>query len=214
MSQSKFYSFIILASMAGLFSPPALGATLAVPANSPGEVVAAPPPKADPEVLKLLAAYDKDKSLPSLFRAADLAGRGDGSVLADPKQALQRARDRVVTWTAVLSRFRDLKDETPNSANHSASIANLNPATIKDPAARKAYEAQRRTQQAQLTSAAGNQKLRMAHTGILDRAVASVQDARAKLGLSDNELKSLLASASISPQDRSAMLARKTSKRP
>ncbi len=83
----------------------------------------------------------------------------------------------------------------------------VNPRDVKDPATRSAYVALIEKNRQRLARYGADARLFEAHAALLERAVPSVRDAQATLGLPTAEIVAMVQAADIAPADRAALLA-------
>jgi hypothetical protein len=171
------------------------------------------------DVAAALASYDATRQVEALQEAADAAARDDGEAVAEPDAALARARARLGSWIAILSRFRrDLDPEFDPDHPPSINIIppgkygdqyapGVNPKDVKDPEMRREYIIAIEKNKERLANFGFMVKLNTAHAAARERAAASIEDAHTTLGLPAAEIASALGHADILPADRDALTA-------
>lgn len=173
----------------------------------------------DPEVTAKLEEYDRTRSPNSLREAADAAALHDGQAAPDAGAGPALGRQRVAGWLAIVGRIeRDLPPgfdpankptisvAPPPSASGAQLPPGVDPRNVADPAARQAYIAAIQANRERLASFDRDAKLHQARASVLERAAASIADARQTLGLDPAEIQAMVTEAALTPGDRAALI--------
>jgi hypothetical protein len=169
------------------------------------------------DVARTLAHYDATRD-PALLRdAGDQIVREDGSIPPDPAEATRAGHERLALWIDLFTRFkRDLDpsfdpDKPPHTRVSPPPIdgeqlmPGIDPAQIPDPVLRKQYEDEIARNAVRVEQFSVQSDLHEVHNAALERAAASLKDARDQLGLRAADIKIALDQADIIPADRAAL---------
>lgn len=194
-----------------------------IPANAQRKTETRPmsdsPAQLEAEVQKALAEYDRTRAPAALQATVDALVRDDGAPPADPATGLAMGRARLRLWVEVLARFgRDIEPWFDPAHPPPASVAppeidgaqmmpGTKPSDIKDPAIRAAYEAKIAENARRVQAFTAMFRLHAIHGATVERAAASLRDARDTLGLPVAEIEVALADARIAAPDRAAVAA-------
>ncbi len=171
------------------------------------------------EVGDALAVYDRTHAPDDLRHAGDVLVRDDGDVPPDPATALTRGFERLHLWLDVFARFHrdlpaDFDPKHPPSRTITAPVIDgeqvppwVGPEDIKDPVARKQFEDAIKANDLRVAQFTLLFKLSAVHAAMVERAVASLRDARATLGLPAADIAAALDGADMSGDDRAALRA-------
>jgi len=164
-----------------------------------------------------IAEYDETRSPEKLQEAADQIVREEGAVPPDQAAAFALGREELRDWLEVFARIkRDLDpgfdpNQAPSLTVAPPKIGNaqyppgIRPESLPDPAARKAYQDAIEQNTKRVERFRTMYKLSAARDSLVERAVASLRNARTSLGLPAAEITKALNEADIRPEDRSAL---------
>jgi hypothetical protein len=169
------------------------------------------------DVTAALADYDKTRSPDALQHAADQVVREDGVAPADPAAGPAEAHVRLRLWMAVLGRFkRDLDPKFDPAHPPSMTVAppkvgnaqfppGVRPGDIKDPEARKKYEAAVKENERRVEQYKQQSKLHQMHATVVQSAVTSLRDVRDTLGMAVADITAALQKADILAADKKTL---------
>jgi hypothetical protein len=161
-----------------------------------------------------LADYDKTHAPDALQHAADLVIREDGVAPANALAGVAQAEVRVRLWMAVLGRFkRDLDPKydpshpppmtvAPPKVGNAQLPPGVKPSDIKDPEARKKYEAALKENERRVEQYKQQAKLHEMHDRVAQSAITSLRDARDTLGMMVTDIIAALQKADILAADK------------
>jgi hypothetical protein len=161
-----------------------------------------------------LADYDKTRSPDALQHAADQVVREDGIAPANSLAGVAQAEARLRLWMAVLGRFkRDLDPKYDPAHPPSMTVAppkvgnaqlppGVKPGDIKDPEARKKYEAALKDNERRVEQYKQQAKLHEMHDRVVQSAITSLRDARDTLGMMVTDITATLQKAEILAADK------------
>jgi hypothetical protein len=179
----------------------------------------ASPAALEHDVNAALAEYDRTRTAEALRDAVDILVRDDGTVPNDPASAATQAQAELRLWIALLSRFhRDLDPKfdpaqppptsvAPPEINGEQMLPGTKPDDIADPNIRKQYEAAIAANAARVKNFTAMFKLSAIHPTTIERAIASLRNARDTLGLPAAEIAAAVQKADIAVADKTALLA-------
>ena len=173
----------------------------------------------DAAVAAALAKYDSSRDIASLQAAGDAASRHDGEYVTDPVAAQARGLQRLADWMAIFARFRRDIDPgfnpdkppsmriTPPGPEGLQYMAGVDPKDVADPVLREKYIAAIKHNQEVIANFGFLSRLERLHRVLLEKAVASVQDAHEALGMATAEIVAALEPADMQPADKARLIA-------